>query len=80
MYLGLFPFERGTTDVSLLHSSSIESPDENANVMCLTCHRAHASAFASIGRWDFRETFIAESHPNDRDSHYGRDMVARFGR
>ena len=79
-FLALVPFERGTSDASLLHPSSTEGPDENANVMCLTCHRAHASAFASIGRWDFRATFIAESHPNDRESYYGRDMVARFGR
>jgi hypothetical protein len=88
-YLALVPFERGTDDRSLLDPSSTEGPDSKANVMCLTCHRAHASAFPNAGRWDFRATFLAKSHPqagdagaagNDhRESYYGRDIVARFG-
>lgn len=88
-YLALVPFERGTSDRSLLDPSSTEGPDEKANVMCLTCHRAHASAFQSVGRWDFRATFLAMSHPqagdagaagnDDMDSYYGRDVVAQFG-
>jgi hypothetical protein len=73
-YLALVPFE----------------PAGNANVMCLTCHRAHASAFRNLGRWDFTATFIAASHPQAGDagatgmealhSYYGRDMIAEFGR
>ncbi len=88
-YLALVPFERGTTDRSLLNPSGTEGPDENANVTCLTCHRAHASAFQSIGRWDFRATFLAKSHPqagdagaagnDERESYYGRDVAAQFG-
>lgn len=88
-YLALVPFERGTDDRSLLDPSSTEGPDSKANVMCLTCHRAHASAFPNAGRWDFRATFLAKSHPqagdagaagNDhRKSYYGRDVVAQFG-
>lgn len=78
-YLALVPFERGTSDVSQLNPSSTEGPDENANVMCLTCHRAHASAFSAAGRWDFRATLIVQSHPHDRDAYYGRDMAAQFG-
>jgi hypothetical protein len=78
-YLALVPFEHGTSDTLLLRPSGTEGPDGNANVMCLTCHRAHASAFGSIGRWDFRATFIAQSHPNDRESYYGRDVAAQFG-
>lgn len=78
-YLALVPFERGTSDASQLNPSSTEGPDENANVMCLTCHRAHASAFPAGGRWDFRATFVAQSHPGDRESYYGRDVAAQFG-
>ncbi|NNF84014.1 MAG: hypothetical protein HKM29_02535 [Deltaproteobacteria bacterium] len=58
-------------------------------MMCLTCHRAHASAFQSVGRWDFRATFIASSHPqagdagasgnDEMDSYYGRHVDAQFG-
>ena len=91
-YLSLVPFELGTSDSSLLDPSSTSGPGGagNANVMCLTCHRAHASAFENIGRWDFQSTFIADSHPKTGDggvtgndvvnSYYGRDMVAIFGK
>jgi hypothetical protein len=90
-YLSLVPFESGATDRFILDPSSTSGPDSGrANVMCLTCHRAHASAFESIGRWDFQTTFIADSHPRPGDggvtgsdvlnSYYGRDMVADFGK
>lgn len=88
-YLALVPFERGTDDLTSLDPKSTEGPDSKANVMCLTCHRAHSSAFAGIGRWDFRATFLAKSHPqsgdagaagsDERESYYGRDILAQFG-
>ena len=90
-YLSLVPFELGITDKSLLDPSSSSGPGTSgkANVMCLTCHRAHASAFPLIGRWDFRATFITDSHPKYGDggvtgndvlnSYYGRNMAAQFG-
>jgi hypothetical protein len=58
----LVPFERGVTDGSLLSVSSTIGPDSNSNVMCLTCHRSHASANDNMGRWDFEVELIAESH------------------
>lgn len=91
-YTALIPFELGTSDKSLLDPSSSAGPDMNgkANVMCLTCHRVHASAFQDIGRWDFQATYIADSHPQNGDSgvtgddvinsYYGRDMIAEFGK
>ncbi|MCG6917422.1 MAG: cytochrome C [Deltaproteobacteria bacterium] len=89
-YLALVPFEVGVSDVVFLDPSSSSGPGlGNANVMCLTCHRAHASAFENSGRWDFRAVFIAESHPRFGDggvngsdvvnSYYGRDITAEFG-
>lgn len=90
-YLSLVAFELGTTSRSLLNPSSASGPDSagKSNVMCLTCHRAHASAFKYIGRWDFNATFIADSHPKTGDSgvtgndvlnsYYGRNMVTEFG-
>ncbi|KPK01218.1 MAG: hypothetical protein AMK71_06390 [Nitrospira bacterium SG8_35_4] len=90
-YLALVPFEQGITDATLLDPWSTSGPDPagTANVMCLTCHRAHASAFNNIGRWDFSATFLADSHPQYGDdeatgddvfnSYYGRDIVADFG-
>jgi hypothetical protein len=90
-YLALVPFEVGTSNIRALDPSSTSGPGETGapNVMCLTCHRAHASAFDDSGRWDFSVTFLADSHPrpgdagigpNDpRNSYYDRDMIARFG-
>jgi predicted CXXCH cytochrome family protein len=90
-YLALVPFELGTSDISLLDPASTSGPASGgkANVMCLTCHRAHAAAFQNIGRWDFKATFIADSHPQTGDqgvtgndvlnSYYGRNIAAEFG-
>jgi len=88
-YLALVPFERGQPDATLLDPTGTVGPDTAANVMCLTCHRAHASAFPSAGRWDFSAVLIQDSHPalgdagvtgNDMlNSYYGRDMVTEFG-
>jgi hypothetical protein len=88
-YLALVPFERGIADPAQLDPSGTRGPDGNSKVMCLTCHRAHASAFRSIGRWDFDAQAIARSHPAPGDggatgsdvlySYYGRDMLSRFG-
>jgi hypothetical protein len=90
-YLQFTPFERGTNDVTQLNPTGGDAdngPDGSANVMCLSCHRAHAGAFNNAGRWDFETEFIADSHPqagdtgvtgNDvQNSYYDRDM-AEFG-
>jgi hypothetical protein len=60
-YDPLISFERGVTDGSLLDETSTVGTDGNSNVMCLTCHRAHASAFNNAGRWDFETEFIGHS-------------------
>lgn len=88
-YLALVPFERGVSDGALLDETSTAGPDASSNVMCLTCHRAHASAFPNAGRWDFDADYITESHPASTDggvtgndvlnSYYGRDMAVVFG-
>jgi hypothetical protein len=57
-YLPLVPFEdpaNTTTGTSGTMSSS--------KVMCLTCHRAHASPYADAGRWDFRQTRLKDGGP-----------------
>lgn len=90
-YMALVPFERGVSDPALLDPASRSGPDAGvSNVMCLSCHRAHASAFRSIGRWDFSTTFLAESHLQSSDAgagatdalnaYYGRTITAEFGR
>lgn len=88
-YLQFVPFERGTATAELLDPISTAGPDSAANISCLTCHRAHASAFRSAGRWDFDALLLIDSHPalgdsgaaaNDVDnSYYGRDIAVEFG-
>jgi hypothetical protein len=88
-YLFLVPFETGAKEVSALNPWSAAGPDPGANVMCLSCHRAHASAFRAIGRWDFDAQYLSKSHPAEGDtdvshadvihSYYGLDVASRFG-
>jgi len=86
-YWALVPFERGAG--ATLSAISETGPTTQSNVMCLTCHRAHASAFQNAGRWDFTSEFIADSHPAATDgglgadditnSYYGRDKETEWG-
>ncbi len=79
-YQALVPFESGNP--ASLAPSSTAGPGENANVMCLSCHRAHASAFRSIGRWDFQATLFKDSHPNGAGdgSTYSDKLNSYYGR
>ena len=63
-YTSMVPFELRTDDYSLLKrvansDNSVRSgPTGSANVMCLSCHRAHASGWDSIMRWNMKAEFI----------------------
>ncbi len=61
-YMGLVPFEN--VDATEADRTSTEGPTAADQVMCLTCHRAHASAFPDIARWDMGETLVLEGHPS----------------
>jgi hypothetical protein len=66
---GLVQFERGVAFnpdgyIGLLDPESTVGVDGNSNVMCLTCHRAHANGFKNMGRWDFSSELLAESLPS----------------
>lgn len=57
------PFETNEAQ-DALDINRTAGPTSDSKVMCLSCHRAHASAFPDIGRWYFPATFIVEeSHP-----------------
>jgi predicted CXXCH cytochrome family protein len=47
-YLPAVPFESGKNT-----TTTTEGPQSGARVMCLSCHRAHASSAPHAGRWDF---------------------------
>jgi predicted CXXCH cytochrome family protein len=64
-YLSLVPFEEGTRDYAALkaHARTDDSwlfgPDSaTSEIMCLTCHRAHASGWDGIMRWNAETDYI----------------------
>ena len=89
----LVPFEDLTAATGAdLNLASTAGPATGAaaQVMCLTCHRAHASAHNNAGRWDFETEYIAESHalvspdvPASANPYYGDgasiDVVTKYG-
>jgi cytochrome c553 len=87
-YLELVPFETGATDEADLDTSSTDGPDAGSKVACISCHRAHATAFQDSGRWDFHAEVLVDSHPDGADdgstpaeklnSYYGRTISTDF--
>jgi hypothetical protein len=90
-FTALVQFERQETDKGVLSAAvtSTAGPDSGDNVMCLTCHRAHASAFNNITRWDMEHELLAEGWPTTQNlidmgavanaDYYGRDIATEFG-
>jgi len=90
-FTALVQFERQETDKTVLLAAvtSAAGPDGSNNVMCLTCHRAHASAFNNITRWDMEHELLAEGWPTAQNlldmgavplsDYYGRDIATDFG-
>ncbi|MBW1842803.1 MAG: cytochrome C [Deltaproteobacteria bacterium] len=87
----LVQFERQETDKAVLLAAvtSTAGPDSTDNVMCMTCHRAHASAFNNITRWDMEHEMLAEGWPTAANlaamgavpnaDYYGRDITTEYG-
>jgi len=73
-YLPAVPFEDDKAA-----TTSTAGPVTGARIMCLTCHRAHASSSPAAGRWDFNVQLLEDdglvsgswSIPNP----YGGDMA-----
>lgn len=64
-YSSLVPFETGTGDYGELKrlagsgdSANMGGPKSGDNIMCLTCHRAHASGWDAITRWNTKTELI----------------------
>ena len=84
-YWEIVPFETKEA-VDVLDNARTAGPETNSQVMCLSCHRAHATAFQDSGKWDFTASHLEEeSHPlitdtgasqNDVDNkYYGRTFT-----
>jgi hypothetical protein len=68
-YWSIVPYEEGTTDRATLaaHATSdgtvASGPSTGQeNVMCLSCHRAHASGWDWAMRWNMRDATIATGY------------------
>jgi hypothetical protein len=66
-YSSMVPYEMGTDDYALLKSTANNDGSNRSgaslnkggpNVMCLTCHRAHASCWDGMSRWNMQADFI----------------------
>ena len=63
-YTSLVPVEEGTKDRAALAAHAVNNgsvttgADANSNVMCLSCHRAHASGWDSMTRWNNKSQFL----------------------
>jgi len=66
-YTSMVPYEMATDDFGVLkqvansNGSNLSGPDGNANVMCLSCHRAHASGWDSMTRWNTKATLLVSN-------------------
>jgi hypothetical protein len=72
-YDGLVPIEFGFDQTAIAGQDPANPPGAagDSNVMCLTCHRAHAGGFRDAGRWDFNSEVIGmEHHPTSGDGGY----------
>jgi hypothetical protein len=63
-YSSMVPFEVGTADYALLKGTAASTggqtagPGTSSNVMCLSCHRAHASGWDHAMRWNMKSEFL----------------------
>lgn len=65
-YSSLVPFEVGTRDYAELkrlagnggEGGDLTGPSSGENMMCLTCHRAHAGGWDAITRWNTKSELI----------------------
>lgn len=63
-YSSMVPFEMGTADYAVLKGTAASTggqtagPGASSNVMCLSCHRAHASGWDHAMRWNMKAEFL----------------------
>jgi len=86
----LVPFERGILDTdgdgqpdAGLDSTNVAGVDNSSNVMCLTCHRAHATAWPDALKWDPETELLAHSAALAdpvfaAQAYYGDDIAVRY--
>jgi hypothetical protein len=81
-YDSLIPFETGQTRAQIQATNAPSNvayvaiaAGANSNPMCLSCHRAHASAFGSMMRWYMDNEFIVSNGAYKTEPPGGRQLV-----
>jgi len=90
-YMSIVPFETQVTNLDTLGAASsnkgtpgtdagiFKAVANQSNVMCLSCHRAHASAWDNMLRWNMNATFVTVNGtypgPTDTDNGQGRQLA-----
>lgn len=80
-FSSLVPFAENTSDVATLAShaqiddSYLNGPTAQDRVMCLTCHRAHASAWEYSLRWNPENEFLTLADSTGTAVYPGTDAV-----
>ena len=76
-YSSLVPYEMGTEVRSDLRAATLLTTGPSTgqeNVSCLSCHRAHASGFPAMGRWNFGADMVWDGYPSPQ-AFYGRTQT-----
>jgi len=66
-YLSLVPYEENSTDYTALKAAALNNaptyagPASNSQVSCISCHRAHASGWPEMTRWNNEGEFITNN-------------------
>jgi len=84
-YLSLVPYEEGLTystanintlkSHALTNDSNLTGPSGAAQVMCLSCHRAHATGFGTMTRWHTEDQFIIHDGVWPGSDNIGSDIA-----
>ena len=83
-YLSLVPFMENTRDHAVLktHASNIDSylsgPGPSDQVSCPSCHRAHASGWSHMMRWNNRGEFLIHVDSSGNPAWPGTDTTPNF--
>jgi hypothetical protein len=79
----LVPVEMGETFSRPIKKPRLDKATPVSRVMCLSCHRVHASAFRSIGRWGLQVDLLVNSPvlytPYGMHAYYGVSIATRYG-
>jgi predicted CXXCH cytochrome family protein len=85
-FTSLVPFNEATTNIATLAShaknndSVLAGPAATDQVTCMSCHRAHASGFSDMVRWQIENEFLTKADSLGNAVYCATDSVPSSGR